>query len=251
VEERETSLAGIDTALRAIAKDVERAVPGCRVQASVLNGTRYWFKLLVMQGEVAVKVEVTPVLRGSLSPPELREVTARVRDDFGYARMQLLAFNELYAGKLCAALDRQHPRDLYDVRLLLANEGITPALKDVFLVYLLAHNRPMVELLNPVMQDIEPAYMAEFSGMVAEPVDLDALLETRTRLIQDINTALTDADKRFLLSVKQGEVDWTGFAYPAAANLPAVRWKLHNLARMEEHKRQMAADKLEAFLFGQ
>jgi len=250
VADRDTSLAGIDAALRAIAVDVERAVPGCSVQASLLNGTHYWFKLLVMRGGVAVKVEVTPVLRGSLMPPELREVTARVRDDFGYARMQVLAFNELYAGKLCAALDRQHPRDLYDTRLLLANEGITPALKSVFLVYLLAHNRPMVELLNPIMQDIAPDYAAEFSGMVVEPVSLDALIESRAQLVQQLNSALTDADKHFLLAVKKGDADWQAFAYPQARNLPAIQWKLHNLARMSDNKRQAAAAKLEAFLFG-
>lgn len=247
---RDASLAGIDAALRAVAADIERAVPACSVRASALSGTRYWFKLLVMRAGVAVKVEVTPVLRGSLVPPEQREVTARVRDDFGYARMPVLTFNELYAGKLCAALDRQHPRDLFDVRLLLAGEGITPALKDVFLVYLLAHNRPMVELLNPVMQDIAPAFTAEFSGMVAEPVSLDALIESRTQMVRQLNSTLTDADKRFLLAVKKGEADWQAFAYPQARSLPAIQWKLHNLARMSAEKRRVAAEKLENFLFG-
>lgn len=250
VEERETSLAGIDGALRAIAADVERAVPGCTVRAATLAGTPYQFKLLMLRGEAAVKVEVTPVLRGCLTPPELREVMPRVRETFGYARVPVLAFDELYAGKLCAALDRQHPRDLYDVRLLLDNEGITPALKDVFLVYLLAHNRPIVELLNPIMQDIEPAYEAEFSGMAVEPVNLDGLLETRERMVATLNAALTDNDKRFLLAVKKGEADWANFAYPAAVDLPGIRWKLHNLERMAKKKRLEAAEKLEAFLFG-
>lgn len=43
--------------------------------------------------------------------------------------MQLLSFEDLYGGKICAALDRQHPRDLFDVYYLLQNEGITEALK--------------------------------------------------------------------------------------------------------------------------
>lgn len=250
LEERNTSLAGIDKALRTIASDIERMVSGCRVHASILKGTRFHFKLLVVRGDAAVKVEVTPVLRGSLLTPELHEVSQSVRNGFGYARMQVLAFDELYAGKLCAALDRQHPRDLYDVHLLLANEGITPALKDVFLVYLLAHNRPIVELLNPTMQDIEPAYRAEFSGMVAEPVSLETLIESRTQLVQILNNTLTDADKRFLLAVKKGGADWTQFAYPQALHLPAIQWKLHNLERISDKKRQEAAEKLEAFLFG-
>lgn len=250
VAARDTSLAGIDTALRAMTADLERALPGCTVRASTLSGTRFQYKLLVMRGDVAVKVEVTPVLRGSLASPELRELMPRVREEFGYARVPVLTFNELYAGKLCAALDRQHPRDLYDVHLLLDNEGLTPALKDVFLVYLLAHNRPMVELLNPIMQDIETAYAAEFTGMVAEPIGLEVLLETRVRLVRDINNALTDADKQFLISVKKGKVDWAQFVYPVAETLPAIRWKLHNLDRMTETKRREAMEKLETFLLG-
>jgi hypothetical protein len=46
-----------------------------------------------------------------------------------------------------AALDRQHPRDLFDVRDLLANEGIDDVLRKAFIVYLLSHDRPMSEVL--------------------------------------------------------------------------------------------------------
>ena len=250
VEERDTSLAAIDTALREITSDIMRVVPGCKVQAVTLKGTPYRFKLLVTLGDTAVKVEVTPVLRGSLYPPVMSEVNKRVRNAFGYARMQLLAFEDLYAGKLCAALDRQHPRDLFDVRQLLTKEGISRQLKDAFLVYLLGHHRPMVELLDPVMQDIEPAYREEFEGMVLEPVNLDELIETRSQLVQALHVMLTDSDKQFLLAVKQGRADWEQFAFPEAVRLPAIRWKLHNLDRMSEKKRREAARKLESVLFG-
>jgi hypothetical protein len=52
-------------------------------------------------------------------------------------------------GKIVAALDRQHPRDLFEVRDLLANEGIDETLRKAFIVYLLSHNRPMAELIAP------------------------------------------------------------------------------------------------------
>ncbi len=61
---------------------------------------------------------------------------------------------------MVAALDRQHPRDLFDVSALLANEGLTDALRTAFVVYLISHNRPAVELLAPGRLDIE----AEFRG---------------------------------------------------------------------------------------
>ncbi len=250
VADRSSSLAAIDRALRQIAVDVKQGVPGCTVRMSPLKGTSHLMKLLVTRGDTAVKVEVTPVLRGCLYPPQKLEAVRSVRDTFGYARLQVLAFEDVYAGKLCAALDRQHPRDLFDVHMLLANEGISPALKDTFLVYLLSHNRPMVELLDPVMQDIEAAYRAEFSGMVSQPVSLEALLEARLQLVKSLRDLLSEEDRRFLLAVKRGEADWSTFTFPEAVHLPAVQWKLHNLAKMTEQKRREAADKLEAVLFG-
>ena len=117
-------------------------------------------------------------------------------------------------------------------------------------MYLLGHNRPMVELLDPAMQDIAAAYRAEFAGMVVETVSLDALIGARLQLVQTLRGLLTEADKRFLLAVKHGEEDWSRFTFPVAVRLPAIQWKLRNLAKMAKQKRRKAADKLEAVLFG-
>lgn len=250
VEDRDTSLAAIDAALHRLTRDIEQSVRGCEVSHSLLGETDYRCKLLIRRDGATVKVEVTPVLRGSVLPAEEREVSQRVQDTFGYARMQVLSFEDLYAGKLCAALDRQHPRDLYDVHLLLDNEGITPTLKDVFMVYLLAHGRPMVELLDPNFRDLQEVYRTEFEGMVVEPIGLEKLVQARSRLTGTMRERLTDQDKRFLLDVKRGRADWSSFPYPGVARLPAIRWKLHNLDRMSDKKRQAATDKLEALLFG-
>jgi len=138
--------------LTSIGEDIERLLPGSRVTGRVLRGTKFRQRLVVQRGNTTVKMEVTPVLRGSLFPPAVKVLSASVQQRFGYAKMQVLSFEELYAGKICAALDRQHPRDLFDVKLLLENEGITEGLKNVFLVYLMAHNRPMVELRPPMRQ---------------------------------------------------------------------------------------------------
>ena len=124
VEDRDTSLAGIDDALFKITNDIERAVPRTSVRSSRLKGTDKRFKLVVSQGSTTVKVEVTPVLRGSVFPTEQRQLSPKAEAEFGFARVHLLSFEDLYAGKICATLDRQHPRDLYDIHLLLNNEGI-------------------------------------------------------------------------------------------------------------------------------
>jgi Domain of unknown function (DUF1814). len=158
--------------------------------------------------------------------------------------MNLLHFTDIYAGKLCAALDRQHPRDLFDVHFLLENEGITPALKDTFIVYLISSNRPMAELLAPNRHDIKAVYAAEFVGMTNEHVPLEQLLDTRERMIATLHALLTDRDREFLLSLKRGSPDWSLCALPDAANLPAVRWKLHNLSNMKPAQHRQALSKL-------
>jgi predicted nucleotidyltransferase component of viral defense system len=249
VEDRDTSLAAIDRALKTIAADIRRAVPHAVVHGSVLSGTTTWFKLIVERGGVRVKIEVTPVLRGSVYPPEVREVAQRTQALFGYAQVQLLSFEDVYAGKLCAALDRQHPRDLFDVRLLLSVEGITSRLKDAFLVYLLSHHRPMAELLAPTRKDIEAIYNGEFAGMAVERISLESLYAAREELIATVQRVLTDQDRQFLLAVKRGDADWSTFPIPDAERLPAVQWKLHNLSLMEKGRRQKALQSLERALY--
>ncbi len=249
IADREASLAGIDIALENIAAEITRTIPNVRVNPSFVHGTDKRIKLLVSRDGVTIKVEVTPVLRGSVYESELRETSPRVQAQFGYAQIQLLSFEDLYAGKICAALDRQHPRDLYDVKFLLENEGISEKLKDAFMVYLLGHPRPMSELIKPRLKDIEAIYHNEFSGMTVDEVSLESLLETRSEMITKLHSALTEKDKQFLLAVKRGDADWSSFTLPEAQQLPAIQWKLHNLAKMQTPKRKLALTALESALY--
>ena len=251
VEDRQTSLTNIDKAFAAIATDIEQHIAGASVNTALLKGTGKRNKLVVWQKEISVKIEVSPVLRGSVYPAEFGELCARARATFGFARIQLLSFEDLYAGKLCAALDRQHPRDLYDVQLLFNNEGINEQMKNAFIVYLMSHNRPMAELLEPTPQDISPLFRAEFEGMTYEPVSLEQLEKTFQKMIRKIHASMTDADRNFLLALKRGTPDWQTFALPEAERLPAIQWKIYNLNRMNSGKRKKAAAKLEKVLFGQ
>ena len=146
-------------------------------------------------------------------------------------------------------MDRQHPRDLYDVYWLLRHEGINERLKNAFMVYLMGHNRPMVELLAPKPQDIAPLYRKEFKGMTYEPVDLKRLREALPQLVRKIYAVMTEADRRFLLALKQGTQDWQNFPLPEVERLPAIQWKMLNLARMNPGKRRQAAAKLQQVLF--
>jgi predicted nucleotidyltransferase component of viral defense system len=91
---------------------------------------------------VRINIEVTPVLRGCVYEPETRAVSPKVEDQFGFAEIKVVSFADLYGGKLVDALDRQRPRDLFDVRDLLSNEGIDATLRKAFAFYILSHNPP-------------------------------------------------------------------------------------------------------------
>ena len=131
IADRISSLREIDAAMRRIADAIGRGIPGGRVNTGVVAAENCLNRLIVSAGGVQIKIEVTPVMRGCVNEPAVKPVSARVEDEFGYAEIQVVSFPDLYAGKIVAALDRQHPRDLFDVRDLLANEGIGEGLRKV------------------------------------------------------------------------------------------------------------------------
>ena len=95
------------------------------------------------------------------------------------------------------ALDRQHPRDFFDWRDLLANEGINDALRRAFLVYMLSHDRPMSEVLAPTRKDITDDFARDFDGMTEQPVTLDELVAAREALIAGMVGDMPDAHRSF------------------------------------------------------
>jgi predicted nucleotidyltransferase component of viral defense system len=237
VEDRATSLSNIDAAMRRIARAIDAGIPRSRTQLVPLHREGSIAKILVGASGVQIKIEVTPVMRGCVYPPEKRSVRERVEDEFGYAEIAVVSFPDLYAGKIVAALDRQHPRDLFDVQGLLANEGISDELRRAFIVYMLSHNRPIAEVLAPRRKNLQQEFDSGFVGMTQDEVALEALYATREELIARIVGKMPDAHRRFLLSFKAGEPDWALLGVPGADSLPAVRWKVDNLAKLPDAKR--------------
>lgn len=237
VADRAASLSAIDSAMRRLAEAIRRGIRGAHVASTELPGEGCITKLIVRAQGVQIKIEVTPVLRGCVFEPAVRRVSGTVEDQFGFAEMAVVSFADLYAGKLVAALDRQHPRDLFDVKELLANEGITAELRQAFVVYLLSHNRPMAEVLAPPVPDLAAEFSRGFEGMTTAPVSLDDLLRARQEAIAQLVGEMPAEHRRFLLSVKRGDPDWDLLGLPAARDLPAVRWRLENLAKLEGARR--------------
>ncbi len=146
-------------------------MPGAHVNESPLENEGAVNKLVIRARGVQTIIEVTPVLRGCVFEPEIRSVSSAVEDAFGFAEIRIVSFADLYGGKIVAALDRQHPRDLFDVRDLLANEGIDEALRRAFIVYLLSHDRPMNEVIAPTRKDISTEFERGFQGMTDSACD--------------------------------------------------------------------------------
>jgi len=248
VADRATSLKAIDAGMKRIADAITKNMRGTQVSASQLKSENCTTKLVLRADDAQIKIEVTPVLRGCVYEPAVKRVSAKVEEVFGFAEMPVVHFSDLYAGKIVAALDRQHPRDLFDIRDLLANEGIDDTLRKAFIVYLLSHDRQMAEILAPRRLDISTEYSRGFEGMVDQPVSLDDLLKAREDLINDIVGKMPEEHKKFLVSVKKGDPDWTLLDLPSAKELPAVRWKLENLAKLSDDKREQLVKGLNELL---
>lgn len=192
-------------------------------------------KLFVEKAQTRIKIEVNHVFRGTVLPVESRMLTPGAQDIFFTdITIPILHPDELYGSKLVAAMDRQHPRDLFDVLGLFEEGGLSPGVVECFVCYLAGHNRPVHEVLFGNQVDMAPAFANEFSGMARTRVTLDDLLEARRRLFTELPAALTDAQKEFLLSLVRTEPDWNLMACRHLAEMPAIRWKLENLSRLEQ-----------------
>jgi predicted nucleotidyltransferase component of viral defense system len=246
VQPRGQSLKAIDAAMTRISERIVKAIPGARVTPSRAEGAI--LKLLLRANGAQIKIEVTPVLRGCVYEPEVRTVSAAVEEAFGFAEMRVVSFPDLYAGKIVAALDRQHPRDLFDVRDLLANEGISDDIRRAFIVYLLSHGRPMSEVLAPTRRPIKEEFLRGFEGMTEKPIALEELLAVREKIIQIMVGGMPKDHRAFLMSFKRGTPEWPLLGVPEAASLPAVRWRQQNLDKLSRQKRDALLERLQEVL---
>lgn len=203
-------------------------------------------KLLVRQGATEVKVEVNFVMRGTVQPVRMASLTPNARDTLeADIEIPVVSLEDVYGGKLMAAMDRQHPRDLFDVMQLFAHEGITADIRRAFVVYLASHNRPVHEVLFPSLRDIRHEFEHNFVGMTAEPVELDALLAAREQMMRELQQGLTEDERRFLLSLVTAEPEWALLDIPHVEKLPGVRWKLQNLERLRKANARKFAEQSE------
>jgi len=249
VNERDVALNEISDRLLLISGRIKHGIPGAGITSKIVHGTEVVKGLIVEREGVTVKVEPNLVIRGSVYPPEIKPLVKKAQNLFELSLQgRILSPHDLYAGKFCAALDRQHPRDLFDVHLLLKNEGINPEMRKVFIVYMISHPRPMVEILSPQKKDIRDVFEKEFKGMITKEIPFEVLEKTINELVETFREEFTRDERKFIVSVKEGHPRWDLLAIEGVEDLPAVKWKLLNISKMDPAKHRKAVNKLRDYL---
>jgi predicted nucleotidyltransferase component of viral defense system len=244
-DDRSTALANIESSLRRIKKRIEESKLGIRVTSIPIAGNDA--KLRCQHEHTHIVIEVNTTIRGHLFEPRVMGVVDKVQTEFEwFAEINIISNGELFGGKICAALDRQHPRDLFDVHYLFRNEGFTDEIKMGVIAGILSHPRPINEMLNPKFIDQREAFERQFSGMTLEPFRYKDFEATRICLIDQIKKSLTDSDKNFLLSFKNGQPEWGLFNADKLRDMPAIKWKLLNIRKLKQTNAQKHADSLKA-----
>lgn len=226
IAERKETLDLINAALIRVKERIEALRSSIRIQHR-----KDVCKLQLNEHEALIKIEVNLVGRGLLGDVTKAPLCETAQEEFdAFCVMPIVPLAQLYGGKLCAALDRQHPRDFFDVKLLLENEGFTDEIKRGFIYSLVSSNRPTYELLNPHLHDQRMAFVRQFEGMSEIAFSYDDYETTRFRLIDTIKAGLNDQDKAFLLSLNRLAPEWSIYDFQV---FPSVKWKLLNLEKFK------------------
>ena len=249
IKPRDETLKDITNSLCRISDSIKRLFPRSQIQKVKIKNTDYVYKLIISSEGSLVKIEPNLILRGSCYPPVYKPLCIKACEIFKMEmEVPVLSFADLYGGKICAALDRQHPRDLFDIKLLSEVGSLNEEICQAFVIYLASHNRPISELLLPNFQDFRQAYENEFKGMSSIEASYQELEKIGKELPCLILSKLSGNEKQFLLSVKMGNPNFNLLSISGLENFPAIKWKVENILKMESKKRITATEKLKLIL---
>ena len=230
ITDRPTAIREINAALTRIAERLQHERMDVAIRGSDVSR-----KLYCSDADTLIKIEPNFILRGNIySTRQLSICDAISTLTQMDASMNVLSRAELYGGKFCAALDRQHPRDLFDVAQFYKTSTITEEIKSGFLALALGHNRPLHELLNPTLQDHEDIFNQQFAGMSDTPFSYQEHKDTFARLHEELLGSLTENDKQHLLDFVSLSGQPEDFGIPHLAELPAIIWKRKNLETLQQ-----------------
>lgn len=241
VEDRNTSLERINGALERIADRVKRTFRDVRISSRLDIS-----KITCESRGCQVKIEVNQIKRGLVCGDAVwLPLCEKAQSLFGMeVDARIVSIPQLYGGKISAALSRQHPRDLIDVKQM---DIPLADVKEGLIFCLLGSDRPIHESFAPNLIDQHEAMERQFSGMSEIPFSYNDFEATRKKLVSDVNSVMTEEDRRFLIDFEELAVDWEGTPYPSFREYPSVRWKMQNLKNLKESnpkKLKAEADKL-------
>lgn len=226
IEDREISFNNISDALKKIKANIEKRLQGSRVEHKV-----EMHKLLVAHNNAIIKIEVSQIVRGILSAVTEKILCKKAQEKFDtFCAINVVPNGQLYGGKVCAAMDRQHPRDIFDVKQLLEREGFTKEIKEGFLYRLLSSDRSIQDVLFPNLQDQRLAMANQFDGMSEEQFTYGEYELVRETMIKIVQASITEEDKLFILGFKNCTPDWAIYNFEA---YPSIKWKLQNLEKLK------------------
>ncbi|NQW78341.1 MAG: nucleotidyl transferase AbiEii/AbiGii toxin family protein [Chitinophagaceae bacterium] len=226
IEDRETSFTNISVTLTNIKSSIEKRLQGSRVEHKV-----ELHKLLVSHNDAMIKIEVSQIVRGILDTVTEKILCKKAQEKFDtFCSINVVPKGQLYGGKVCAAMDRQHPRDIFDVKQLLQREGFTQEIKEGFLFRLLSSDRSIQDVLFPNLQDQRLAMTNQFTGMSEEQFTYEEYEFVRETMVKTVQASITEADKLFILGFKDVIPDWSIYNFE---KYPSIKWKLQNLEKIK------------------
>jgi predicted nucleotidyltransferase component of viral defense system len=230
-DNRNIDLGNIRSSLESIKQSIKKRRSDVYFQDGIRASEQ--LKLICATPDTKIKVEVNQINRGLISEPV--EIclcdSAKQFANCPAFSVTTVSVGQLWGGKINAALDRQHPRDLFDVKNLFDSRGFTREVKKGFIFYMLCGKRPFHEILNPHPIDRRSVFENQFNGMANVPFTYDKYNGTLERLVSCIQKSLTDRDKEFLFAFAKGEPKWDIADY---GKYPAVKWKLLNIDRLRQ-----------------
>lgn len=244
IQDREESLRTIEEHLKTLKVNIEKSIPNIKV----IPKYDVW-KLQCTLNGATVKIEVNTIKRGIIGETEDKMLCEKAQIEFSMAcKARTVSYSQLYGGKITAALSRQHPRDLFDCKYMEISSF--DDVKNGFMLCLLGSDKPIIESLQPNSIDNKDALENQFKGMTDVEFSYADYEEARINLIAQVNAALTETDKDFIISFENGTPDWSKCCAGDLSNYPSVKWKLNNINKLKEtnlQKHQNGVERLIQF----
>jgi predicted nucleotidyltransferase component of viral defense system len=227
---RDKDLAQIVTILNRLRSQLLKTIPGINIKEPKADKTEY--KLFCSLNNTEIKIEVNTINRGIYQKTDLLPLSNAAQEQFNmFCEIQIVSLGQLFGGKIVAALDRQHPRDLFDVKNMLDTFGYSPEINEGFIFSLLSSKRPIHEILNPSFLNHEATLNSQFSGMTKEKFTYDMYENTRIQLVETVKNNISSEVAELIISFSEGKPKWSTFNFEA---FPGIKWKLMNIKKLKE-----------------